>query len=45
LGNQPQPGDGGGEGPEMTGAPSPMEPDLDGRSVANMPEPSQAPAQ
>ena len=45
LGNQPQPGDGGGSGPEMTGAPTPMEPDLDGRSVANMPEPSQAPPQ
>jgi hypothetical protein len=42
IGNQPQPGAGGGS--EITGAPTPMEPDLDGRSVANMPEPAQAPA-
>jgi hypothetical protein len=31
--------------PEITGAPTPMSPELDGRSVAQMPDPSQAPPQ
>lgn len=42
MGNQPQPGGGGPSPSDLAGTPTPQNPELDGRSQANMPVPSQA---